>query len=152
MQVASGGLQFRMTEQNLNVAEIHAGFEQVSGKGVPEQMRMNRLGDAGEFGGVLASQNNGIAGEGSARFLTGEQPVLWPLPAKVATEQFQQFRRQKGLPVLAPFAATNPNHMAAAIDVGHFEVRYLGDSRTGSIHSGSESSGGRGSWVSPGAL
>ena len=36
MQVASGGLQFRMTEQNLNVAEIHAGFEQVSGKGVPQ--------------------------------------------------------------------------------------------------------------------
>ena len=38
MQVASGGLQFRMTEQNLNVAEIHAGFEQVSGKGVPERL------------------------------------------------------------------------------------------------------------------
>ena len=39
MQVASGGLQFRMTEQNLNVAEIHAGFEQVSGKGVASMPR-----------------------------------------------------------------------------------------------------------------
>ena len=72
MQVASGGLQFRMTEQNLNVAEIHAGFEQVSGKGVPVRMRMNRLRDAGDLCGILASENDGVASEGLARLLTGE--------------------------------------------------------------------------------
>src|SRR5690242_14949362 len=47
MQVASGGPQFRMAEQNLNAAEIHASFQQVSSKGVAERMWMNRLGDAG---------------------------------------------------------------------------------------------------------
>src|SRR5262245_5981437 len=99
-------------------------------------MRMNRPGDADEFAGVLASENNGIAAGASASFLSGEHPVLWPLPAKAATERSQQLRRPQGLLVLAPFAATNPNHMAAAIDVGHVEVRDLGDSRTGSIHSG----------------
>ena len=36
-----------MAEQDLNGAEIDAGFEQVGGEGVPQQVRMNGLGDAG---------------------------------------------------------------------------------------------------------
>jgi hypothetical protein len=36
-----------MAEQELNGAEINAGFEQVGGEGVPEQVRMNGLGDTG---------------------------------------------------------------------------------------------------------
>jgi hypothetical protein len=36
-----------MAEQELNGAEINAGFEQVGGEGVPQQVRMNGLGDAG---------------------------------------------------------------------------------------------------------
>jgi hypothetical protein len=91
MEVASGGLQFRVAEQNLNAAKVHAGFQQVSSKGVAKRMRMNRLRDTGDLRGILASENDGVASEGLARFLTGEQPVRWSLPAKVATEQFQQF-------------------------------------------------------------
>ena len=34
MEVASGGLQFRVAEQNLNAAKVYAGFQQVSCKGV----------------------------------------------------------------------------------------------------------------------
>ena len=37
-------------ETNLNGAEIDAGFEQVGGEGVPEQVRMNGLGDTGLMG------------------------------------------------------------------------------------------------------
>ena len=36
-----------MSEQDLNGAEIHAGFQQMGGEGVPQQVRMNGLGDAG---------------------------------------------------------------------------------------------------------
>ena len=95
---------------------------------------MNCLGDAGELRGILASENDGVASEGLASFVAGKQPVRWSLPAKVATEQFQQFGWQQGLPVLAPFAAANPDHISAAIDVRYFEVRYLRAPRTGSIH------------------
>jgi hypothetical protein len=35
-----------MAEQDLNGTEIDAGFQQVGGEGVPQQVRMNRLGDA----------------------------------------------------------------------------------------------------------
>jgi hypothetical protein len=36
-----------MSEQDLNGTEIDARFQQVSGEGVPQQVRMNGLGDAG---------------------------------------------------------------------------------------------------------
>jgi hypothetical protein len=85
---------------------------------------------------ILASENDGVASEGLASFVAGKQPVRWSLPAKVATEQFQQFGWQQGLPALAPFAAANLDHISAAIDVRYFGVRYLRDPRTGSIHGG----------------
>jgi len=50
-----------MAEENLNGAEIHSGFQQVSGKGVPQRMRMNRLGDAGVLPGFLAGAEDGLA-------------------------------------------------------------------------------------------
>jgi hypothetical protein len=59
-----------MAEQNLNAAEIHASFQQVSGKRVPQRVRMNRFGDAGGFRGFLASQNDGVAGDRPAGLLS----------------------------------------------------------------------------------
>ena len=64
-----------MAEQNLNAAKVHAGFQQVSSKGVAKRMRMNCLGDAGELRGILASENDGVASEGLASFVAGKQPV-----------------------------------------------------------------------------
>ena len=43
-----------MAEQNLNGAEIDARFQQVSGEGVPQGVRMNRFGDTGFLGGLPA--------------------------------------------------------------------------------------------------
>ena len=40
------------------------------------------------------------------------------------------------MPVLAPFAAANPDHISAAIDVRYLDVRCFRDPRTGSIHGG----------------
>jgi hypothetical protein len=47
LQIACGGFQIRVAKQDLNRAEIGPGFEQVGGEGVPEQVRMNGLGNAG---------------------------------------------------------------------------------------------------------
>src|SRR5205809_467566 len=49
MQVASGGFQFRMAEQYLNIAEIDTCFQEVGREGLPQRVRMNRFGDAGGF-------------------------------------------------------------------------------------------------------
>jgi hypothetical protein len=94
MQIAGGGFQMRMAEENLNGAEIHSGFQQVSGEGVPQRVRMNRFGDAGALPGFLAGAEDGLARDMRAGFFPGEEPVLRLLPAPVDAEQLQQFWRQ----------------------------------------------------------
>src|SRR5260370_12245076 len=53
-QIAGTCLQLCMAEQNLNGAEIDARFQQVSGEGVSQGVRMNRFGDTGFLGGLPA--------------------------------------------------------------------------------------------------
>ena len=59
MQVAGGGRQVRVTEQDLNGAKVHARIQQVSGKGVSQRVRMNRFGNAGVPRGLLAGLPTG---------------------------------------------------------------------------------------------
>jgi hypothetical protein len=47
LQIARRGFEVGVAEQNLNRSEINASFEQVGGEGVPQQVRMDGLGDAG---------------------------------------------------------------------------------------------------------
>jgi hypothetical protein len=55
------------------------------------------------------------------------------LPAPVDAQQLQQFWRQQGSPVLAAFAAANPEDAAAAVDVFDLEVGYFRDSGAGGV-------------------
>ena len=50
------------------------------------------------------------------------------------------------MPVLAPFAAANPDHISAAIYVRHLEMRYFRDPGTSSIHGGQNGSMAEVSW------
>ena len=63
LEIAGGGFEIGMSEQDLNGAEIHSGFQQVSGKGVPQRMRMNRLGNAGVLPGFLAGAEDRLSRE-----------------------------------------------------------------------------------------
>jgi len=38
VEIPGRGLQFRVAEQELNSAEIHARFQQMSGEGVPQRL------------------------------------------------------------------------------------------------------------------
>ncbi len=117
-----------MAEQGLNRAEIHAGFQQVSGEGVSKQMRMNGLGDAGGTGGLPASPENRFHRGRLPRTSAGEEPFPWSPTSPVAAQQFAQLRRQQSLPVFSPFAKTNPQDIAGAVDVGDLKAGDLTNS------------------------
>jgi hypothetical protein len=72
-QIAGGGFQMRMAEEKLNGAEVHSGFQQVSGEGVSQRVRMNGFGDASVLPGLLAghSLEIGVPGfsPGKSQFL-----------------------------------------------------------------------------------
>src|SRR5260370_2988106 len=87
---------------------------------VAKRMWMNWFRNAGLFGGLFTGQEDGLAGNRLAGFLAGEQPFLGLSPAQGGPQQFQQSWRQQGLPVLAAFAATYPNPVAAPANVNHF--------------------------------
>jgi hypothetical protein len=106
-----------MAEQGLNDTEIDAGFEQVCSKGVPEQMRMNGLGNAGLTGSVPASHEDRLHRDGPGGIGAGKKPIRRPLASPI-----------QSLPVFPPFAETNPQHIAGAVDVGDFEACHFTDS------------------------
>ena len=56
LQIASRSFQVGVPEQDLDGAQIGAGFEQVRGKGMTQRVRMNRFGNAGRARGAAASQ------------------------------------------------------------------------------------------------
>ena len=49
-----------MAEQQLDGADIGAGFQQMDREGVPHGMRRDRLADAGELAGLLAGKFDGL--------------------------------------------------------------------------------------------
>ena len=76
----------------------------------------------------IAFTEMGWAGIGA-----GKQPIGGPPGSPVAAQQFAQLRRQQRLPVFPPFAGTNPQHVAGAVDVGHFEAGDFTDSESRAI-------------------
>ena len=65
-----------MTHQQLDLAHVGAGFEQVRGKAVPQRVRRDRLFDPGHAAGLLAGLLHGVSRDRPAGNIAGEQPHL----------------------------------------------------------------------------
>ena len=75
-----------MTEQIANDEQVDAVFEQMSGEGVAQRMRMNRFRDTGYPCCFSTGIENGFARDRTTRFPTREEPVSGPFPAVVSGE------------------------------------------------------------------
>ena len=75
--------QLVVSQQRLDRANVLVGFQQVSGKGVPQRVRMNRFRDAGTVCGLLTSSENGFAGDGPTGLAARKKPLLGALPTEV---------------------------------------------------------------------
>ena len=53
-----------MTEQELNGADVGAGFEQVNGEAVSQRVGREGFGQAGQAQGFVAGQDHRLGGEG----------------------------------------------------------------------------------------
>src|SRR5688572_893036 len=91
--------QVAMPEQDLDGSQVRAGFEQMSGEAVPQNMRMNLIAEARTCGGLPAGVPHYFATDGSLAgvpAVTGKQPCFWPSPqtTPVLAQRVQQFRAQ----------------------------------------------------------
>ena len=64
VQVAGGGGEAAMAEQELDSADVGAGFEQVNGETMSQRMGREGLGEAGQAQGFPAGQVDSLGGEG----------------------------------------------------------------------------------------
>ena len=75
MHVNQGVFQIFMPEQDLNGAEIRAGFIEMCRKTVAKSMGMNAFLEAGALGGFLTCVPNGFRIDGPIlAIVAGEQP------------------------------------------------------------------------------
>lgn len=84
--------QGAMAEQQLNLTNVGALFEQVHGKSVPKRMRRDRFRDLANTVGLLALLLNRRSCDVLAREVSWEEPVLGLFDSPPGTQNLQEFR------------------------------------------------------------
>src|SRR5580704_9185970 len=74
-QIAGGGSQAAMAEQELNSTDVGTLFEEVNGKCVPQRMGRDGFGNLASGVGFLAFLLNCVTGDVLAWEIAGEEPV-----------------------------------------------------------------------------
>ena len=128
MQIDGGLFQIAVAQQDLNGAEIGAGFEQVSGEAVTQRVGMNLFLDAGSLGGFPAGVPDGFGVDGLITAMVavaGKQPGAGfsPQPMPMCTQFIEQLGTEHDITIPASLAALDVNHHALAVDVADLQAR-----------------------------
>ena len=129
MQISGRGLQILMTEQKLDGAQVGAGFQQVSGPAMSNQVRACGLTDACLLGGLDARLPHRLVADGPlaiAMHARRKQVVAGLEPAPVGTQGLQQRRAEGKVAVLVALAVDHVDNHALAVDIGDLQPGDLG--------------------------
>ena len=75
MQVFGGGGQIAVSQQPLQHRQLHAGFQQMGGKTMPQRMNALMIGQLGQADGPVENELRRIAGQGRTGIVRrGKQP------------------------------------------------------------------------------
>ena len=89
-QIAGRSREAAVAEQQLNRADIGAGFEHVNGEGVPQAVRGNWLANREAEAGFLTGQFHGVPGDVPAIDVAWKKPVPGFLHTPPVTEDLPQ--------------------------------------------------------------
>src|SRR5205814_7408029 len=122
MQVERGLFQIAMTEQQLDGAQIGSRFEQMSGKAVPQSVRMDLISQSGSCSSFPTSLPDDLAGNGpfpGVPTVARKQPEFRSLSqsAKVVPQFLQEFWAEHDITVFATLSALDVNNHSLAIDI-----------------------------------
>src|SRR5450631_4124658 len=140
MQVNGGDLEIAMAEQDLNRAQVRAGFEKVCGEAMSQSVRMDvPVIEAGSFGSNLAGTPQDLGGHrlaGCVPTVAGKEPLLRLAPesAPVSAQRIEQLRAEHYIAVLASLALPDVNHHPLAVDVADLQVGRFCAACAGGIH------------------
>src|SRR5271170_5528720 len=103
----------------------------MSGKGVPQRMRMHRLVDARPPRRFSACFENGFARYRTTRLSAREKPLFGAPPPPVRHQHFAKLVREHDLAILVSLTSAHPDDLAVAIKVAHLQVDRLRDPESG---------------------
>src|SRR4029077_10063121 len=123
MHVNQGVFQIFMSEQDLNGAEIRAGFIEMCRKTVAKSMRMNAFLEAGALGGFLTCVPNGFRIDGPIlAIVAGEQPGagLAMVETPIGAEGREESGAEHDTAILATLTVAGLPHHGLTVDVADF--------------------------------
>ena len=138
VEVEARAAQARVPEQELDATQVDAGFEQMRRKGVPQQMRINSLGQLGGTPGFFAHEGDTVAGDGLGDAVARKEPGLELIELPVASQQRQQIGRKHDHAITFPLALAHLDDHAFGVDVSAPELTELGDPQAGRIEGGQD--------------
>src|SRR5260370_1069356 len=120
-------IEFGVTEQRLDHANIDTLLEKMGGKAVPQRVRRHVLLDPPRLGGGMDGTTELTGRQRLDRVAAGKQPASRPqqaVPPALAppdAQQPEQLRRQRWMTALAPLAALDAQQHALGIEVDDLE-------------------------------
>src|ERR1700739_902307 len=126
-----------MAHQQLNRAQVSAGFEQVRRKAVPQCVRMDLLLESGVRGRDVAGVPDGLVRDGLVYAAlargAGEEGSARLLPSPPTARLFEQLRRERHIAVASALALADVDHHALAVDVFDLDPRRFSPAYAGGI-------------------
>ena len=122
-----------MPQQQLNGADVRAGFQQVHGEGVSERMRRHRLRETAATTGLAAGAVDDPARRRALGVMTGKEPVLRLADSPPVAQHRQQRRGEHHIPVPLPFPLDDAEHHPLAVNRRHGQAHGFRDAKARGI-------------------
>ena len=126
-----------MPHQFLHYLDVRALLQQVRGKGVAQQVRVNPLGDARLPCGGLQPFRHDAFRKGFARPAL-EEPFLRSVQPVVFRQLLHQRPRQQRVAVFPALALPHPYQVAGLVDVAGFQFQQFADAQAGGVEDGED--------------
>jgi hypothetical protein len=127
-----------MAEQQLDGAQIGAGFQQMDGKGMAQGVRRDGPADAAFAPCRSAGDLDGAWCDRLAGKVAGKPPLLRPGGAPVVSQDVQQPGREHHVAVLPPFALRHADDHAVAVDGSRRQADGFGNPQAGRVAHGQD--------------
>jgi hypothetical protein len=133
MEVEAGRAQTRVTEQQLDAAQVDSCFEEMGGESVTKEMGINGLGQLGGLPGFFACEGNPVTGDRLSEAVARKEPGLELIELPITAEEWQEVGRQHDQTIAFALALADVDHHPLRVDVGALEVTEFGNPYTGGI-------------------
>src|SRR5271168_934830 len=140
MQIDRSYFEVAMAEQDLNGAQVGAGFKKMCGETMTQSVRMDApVLKALTFSSDLAGSPEDLGGDRitcRVPAVAGEQPLLRLAPetSPVDAKFLQQLRAEHDIAVLAALALSDMDHHPLAVDVTDLQMSRFCAACAGGIH------------------